>query len=271
MKTHILIVEDDVNTRVMLAYRLEYAGYHVTQAPDGETALRLLEEHTYNVVLTDIVLGNIDGMDVMHAARRQPYSPEVVLLTGHGSLETSITALRTGAYDYLLKPCTSEQLLKSIAGAIKRHTAETALRDAATTVLANLQGRNTHRETPAGEPQPPQPHAPESQPVLAGTVQIGALTVGTSRYDVRFQGQPVRLTPTEYALLRYLAERSGQLCSCQDIVRSTHGLTVDEAEAQAMVRSHIRNVRKKLDAAYLVNERGSGYMLVAPPPPTHTK
>lgn len=264
MTPHILLVEDDGKTRMMLTYRLQHAGYLVTQATDGEAAIALMTNNIFDVVLTDIVLGDVDGIDLLQAARLQPYRPEVIILTGHGSLETSIAALRKGAYDYLLKPCSSEQLLACIEGAVSRRKVEWKLREAASNVLSAF----GEFEGEPGTTDPTQTHLPRQ--ILKKLSQtdsiqhIGALSIGGTRHDVIFEGKAVRLTPTEYALLRYLSETPGLVRSCHDIVRYTHGLETSDTEAQAMLRSHIRNLRRKIDASYLVNDRGTGYMLVAP-------
>lgn len=119
--TRILLVEDATNTRKLIGKLLETSGYHVTYATDGETAIDTLEKESFAVVLTDIVLGNVDGLEVLHAARGQSYRPVVVLLTGYGSIETSIAALRLGAYNYLIKPVQDEELLACIASAVEKY------------------------------------------------------------------------------------------------------------------------------------------------------
>ncbi len=260
MKHHILLVEDDEQTRHVLACRLEYAGYTVTQAESGERAQELLEQGPFDVVLLDIILGGINGLEVLRLAREQPYHPEVILLTGFGSLDSALTALRGGAYDYLLKPCPSEKLLACVEGAVRRHTAEQHLCDAVVTLMPALSHyRDTERGTTR---EPPEPQGPAVQ--SEGVLRVGALSVGTTRYDVVFNDEPIHVTPTEFALLRYLAQRSGQVCLCGDIVRYTHGLATNESDAQTMLRSHVRNIRRKIPRSYLVNNRGTGYMLVAP-------
>ncbi len=262
MKAHLLVVEDDATTLLSFVYRLRYAGYQVTEASDGEMAITLLEDGNFDVVITDIILGSVDGMEVLHVARQQAYSPEVIVLTGHGSFDTAVLALREGAFDYLVKPCTSEQLLVSVERAAQQHHSNQQVRAAARTLATALYGTSLEkREAPiigqiAGAALPAT-RDPAS-------ITIGDLIIGPTRMAVLFQGQRVRLTPTEYAVLRYLAEHVGQLCSSHDIIRTTHQYTVDDAEAQALVKPHIFNLRKKLAADYLLTERGIGYRLVDP-------
>ncbi len=259
MQAHILIVDDDDRMRRALAMRLEYAGYRVTQAQDGEQALQLLEEAIFDVVLTDVVMRSVDGVEVLHTARLQAYRPAVILLTAYGSLETSLAALRKGAYDYLLKPVTPAELLECVRGAIQRRQTEQSLREAAS-MFGEQAGNDTAQA--GSEPSPPTEVSAAAQ--TNRHLRIGPLSIGPSRYDVHLQGSPIDLTPIEHALLRCLAFEPGKLYRYSDIVRSTHALDVDNSEAHTLLRSHISNLRKKLGKGYLVNRRGRGYILVDP-------
>lgn len=263
MSIHILLVEDDYNTRIMLACRLQYAGYRVTQASDGETAIDLLEKEIFDIVLTDIILGDIDGIEVLQTARQQDYRPEVILLTGHGSLDTSVAALRSGAYDYLLKPCDAEKLLLSVEGAVKRHLSEQRIREAAVTMIHALDSQD-EQQYASKLLQSYQVTKSISRTRDNTIYTIGELLIGQSRHEVFFAGEQVMLTPIEYELLSYLAERRGDFCSFSEIIRHTHGLETPDSEAQAMLRSHIRNLRRKIPSTYLVNDRGVGYKLIDP-------
>jgi DNA-binding response OmpR family regulator len=251
----ILVVEDDATARLLLSDMLRYAGYHVTQAPDGETALELLEHEPFDVVLTDIVMRDISGVDVLHTARRRPTPPAVILLTGHATVETSVAALRAGAFDYLLKPCPDEKLRACIARAVQHHHDEQQLAQVADLLAAR------YRPDPAAE-HPASP-APRSERA-AEPLRVGALVVGNSRKDVTLHDEPVRVTPIEHALLRCLAATPGAARSYGEMVRHTHGAEMSESEAQTLLRAHIHNLRKKLPAGSLINDRGSGYMLIDP-------
>jgi DNA-binding response OmpR family regulator len=251
MSARILVVEDDLDTRVMLVHRLQHAGYRVSQAANGKEALEVLERETFDVVLTDIVMGTITGIDVLRAARSKPNRPEVVILTGHGTLDTAIEALRAGAHDYLLKPCNDELMMRCVEHAMQHHSSEQQLQQAAQTIYAVVAGGSRF----AAETEPGSYAAGQN-------IHIGKLTVGRSRKEVFLAGRALHITPIEHTLLRYLAERAGQICHSRDIVLSTHGFEVSESEAQSLLRTHIRNLRRKLGSGYLVNDPGVGYMLV---------
>lgn len=264
-QSSILVVEDDKPTCFALVSWLEHAGYNVETAFDGASAIQKVEEGTFEVILSDIVLGDMSGIDVLQTAKKQEYQPEVILLTGHASIETSISALREGAYDYLLKPYEPDELLKCIFNAIQHYHHEKQLRDAAHSMVSALYG-NEVAEKVDKVPRKSPPHVTEMPPnkIYQHLLQIGDLVIGLTRHEVTFKGNHVRVTPIEYAILRYLGERVGMVCLCSDIVHYTHGLTTNSTDAQTMLRSHIRNLRRKIDAQYVVNDRGIGYKIIDP-------
>lgn len=100
----ILIAEDETNLRLVLQKELERLGYRVQVAPDGEAALRKLEESNVDVLLCDINMPRIDGMEVLRRVHERPNPPEVIMLTGQATVETAVEAMKLGAYDYLTKP-----------------------------------------------------------------------------------------------------------------------------------------------------------------------
>ena len=100
----LLIAEDEANLRLVLQKELQRLGYRVHVAPDGEAALRKLEESNVDVLLCDINMPRMDGMELLRRVHERPNPPEVIMLTGQGTIETAVEAMRSGAYDYLTKP-----------------------------------------------------------------------------------------------------------------------------------------------------------------------
>ena len=100
----ILIAEDEANLRLVLQKELERLGYRVQAAPDGEAALRKLEESNVDVLLCDINMPRVDGMEVLRRVHERANPPEVIMLTGQATVETAVEAMKLGAYDYLTKP-----------------------------------------------------------------------------------------------------------------------------------------------------------------------
>src|SRR2546423_45879 len=106
----LLIAEDEANLRLVLQKELQRLGYRVQAAPDGEAALRKLEESNVDVLLCDINMPNMDGMELLRRIHQRPNPPEVIMLTGQGTIETAVEAMKLGAYDYLTKPYSINEL-----------------------------------------------------------------------------------------------------------------------------------------------------------------
>jgi len=106
----LLIAEDEANLRLVLQKELQRLGYRVHVAPDGEAALRKLEESNVDVLLCDINMPRMDGMELLRRVHERPNPPEVIMLTGQGTIETAVEAMRSGAYDYLTKPYSISEL-----------------------------------------------------------------------------------------------------------------------------------------------------------------
>jgi DNA-binding response OmpR family regulator len=256
MSTQILLAEDDAVARRMLTDVLTSAGYRVTQVADGAEALQLLVPGApYDVVVSDIRMAGADGIQVLRAARALPRPPAVILLTGYGTLDSSIAALRDGASDYLLKPFDLSDLLECVGGALRRRVATLQQSEAIRTLaqaLDEFRGTEPHiREEPVGK---------DADRFL----RVGAVVIDRHRHAVTYEGVPLHVTPIQYALLSCLGEAEGRVLGYTDIVRRTHGISVSESEAQLMLKAHLRHLRRKIDPAYLVNVRGTGYMLVDP-------
>ncbi|HYE12976.1 MAG TPA: sigma-54 dependent transcriptional regulator [Pyrinomonadaceae bacterium] len=100
----ILVAEDEANLRLVIQKELQRMGHEVKAAPDGEAALKLLEESNVDVLLTDISMPRMDGMELLRRVHERPNPPEVIMLTGHATVESAIEAMKLGAYDYLSKP-----------------------------------------------------------------------------------------------------------------------------------------------------------------------
>jgi DNA-binding response OmpR family regulator len=230
----------------------------------------------FEVVVTDIIMGDVDGVEVMYTAKRQEYSPEVILLTGHASLNSAIEAVRTGAFDYVQKPCRITWLLDRVQQAIDHR--QTRLRQAEEanalrrvadvisraqpTAMNNESGATVAAALPTDATTVPAEAAPAEAPMRYFTV--GALQIDTFRHEVLFAGQNLHMTPTEYTLLACLAETPGRVVTYSDIANQTHSEHLDDAEAHELLRWHIRNLRHKFDRRYLVSVRGVGYMLIDP-------
>src|ERR671932_2589601 len=116
----ILVVDDEKSQREILEMILSTEGYDVTPAASGEAALKLARERRYDLVLTDLKMTGMDGVELLQRLLAHDSSIIVILLTAHGSIESAKEALRRGAFEYLEKPFEREQLLETIRRALSK-------------------------------------------------------------------------------------------------------------------------------------------------------
>lgn len=116
----ILIIDDEKSIRSTLREILEYEKFEVDDAPDGKTGLELLKENDYDVVLCDIKMPRMDGMEVLDRILESDKSPSVVMISGHGNIDTAVEAIKKGAFDYIAKPLDLNRLLVSVRNALDR-------------------------------------------------------------------------------------------------------------------------------------------------------
>lgn len=283
MTAQVLIVEDEDRLREMMAYALVEEGYTVTQAPNGEVAINLLlqnrpAELSYAVVITDLVMGSIDGIEVMNVARNLSDPPEVIVLTGHGSLETAIAAVDGKAFAYLLKPCAPDQLRERVAAALSfraeqlRQHEKVSAWNTINEVFSQVQGqgssenKNVSRPIPGPAERSEQETHDDDQHTATRCLAVGDLRIDTFRHEVTFNGSVVHVTPTEYKILLCLAYVPCRVVPFSDIIAQTHGPDVHmtRQEARDLLFWHVRNLRAKVDRRYIASVRGVGYMLCPP-------
>ena len=121
MREHlILLVDDDPGILIGIGKSLKAKGYNVSTANSGEKAIAMLQEHTFDLVITDLVMEGIGGLDVLKKAKEVDPEIMAIVLTGYGSLDSSIEALRCNADDYILKPCEPDELEFRVAGCLDR-------------------------------------------------------------------------------------------------------------------------------------------------------
>lgn len=271
----VLVVDDEGAIRYSVSKTLQRIGYEVDEASSGEEALDMMGKREYDVILTDIRMPGLTGVELLR--RIKDVSPDgiVILMTGYASLGTAVESLRLGAHDYLIKPSSSQDIRQSVARGIERSRnlkRRRALLDAIRSNVFELTRAdvdnanavyNEDDELSAAGALPN-----ESAPTepISSNMTLGPLTIYPGRYQISVGDQPIDLTPTEFDLLLYLAAHRGRVVSCHELVREVRGYAVDEAEAREVIRPHVSNLRRKLkqtgqDADLIVNVRGIGYRL----------
>ncbi len=261
----ILVVDDEAAERITLGEVLRLEGYRVELAASGEAALLTAQQNgPFDVVVLDLRLPGMDGVQVLE--HLHAFAPEtvVILITGYGTLETAIQAMRKGAYDYLLKPCPVEEILAAVRRGVTDLEKERHRRALMGKLQATLQELVT-RET--GVPLEPEPLETER------FLQVDAVLVDRAKHLVTLHGAPVELTPTEFRLLECLMMRVDEVCTPQNLVRCAQGYEADPWGARSIVRVHVRRLRRKLEPdpehpCYILNVRGVGYMFASVSPET---
>jgi two-component system KDP operon response regulator KdpE len=256
-KAHILIVDDERAMRRTLTDLFESLGHHVEQAASGPEALEQIAGQPFDLVILDLKMPEMDGAEVLAAAR--PMAPDTVFifLTAHGTLESAITGIRQGAFDYLLKPSPVQEIVRVVEAGL----AERQRRLHAHDPVALLEQALTTLKTTSQQPDKA-PAADADERFLKAM----NLTVDTLRQLVLVHDRPVHLTPTEFDILVYLIRHQDRIVSCRELVLHLRGHDLGEQEARTVVRSHVRRLRHKVERDpaqphLILTVRGQGYMV----------
>jgi two-component system KDP operon response regulator KdpE len=223
----VLVVDDEPQIRRALRLVLRANGYEVAEVGTGEGALDALVIQPFDLMILDLMLPDVDGVEVCRRLREWSRLP-VVVLSAHGEEEVKVRALDQGADDYVTKPFSAPELLARMRSAMRRASVNTA----------------------------------PSEPIVrtgGGDVEIDLV-----RRLVTRGGQDVHLTPTEYDLLRVLTSEVGRVITHGNLLRSVMGRGYEDATGT--LRVHIASLRKKLEAnparpRIIVTEPGIGYRL----------
>ena len=222
-KEKILVVEDEDDLRELLRFHLTKEGYHPQCVASGEEAVRVARTHAPDLVLLDLMLPAMDGLQVCKLLRGDPRTQHaaIIMLTAKGEESDIVTGLEVGADDYITKPFSPKVVIARIRNALRRRSTE---------------------------------GADEAAPIHAGEIAIHP-----GRHEVTVKGRPVRLTFTEFRILQFLASRPGWVFSRQQIVDAVRG--EDYAVTDRAVDVQIVGLRRKLGNAgqRIETVRGVGY------------
>jgi DNA-binding response OmpR family regulator len=263
----ILIVDDEESIRCSLEELLARDGYRVIAVESGEHALDQITTQHFDLALLDLRLGGIGGMEVLAALRKQSFDTAVIVLTAHGSMETAIKALRQGAHDYLLKPCDPSSLRESVRTALLKREREKRQRALLLQVEQSLTANLEEIRSAVVEPPPiPGPAMAAASPQATPILQQGTLAINLSQHIITLEGQRLELSPTEFGMLAYLAQKAPSVVTPQELVQQVQGYESDRIEAADIVRQHIHRIRRKAKASagrsdFIRTVRGVGYAL----------
>ena len=249
---HILVVDDEPAMRESLREILELEGFQVSLADGGEAALDILEQAPIDLMLLDLKMKGMDGLETTEAAKHLSPETVIIMLTAHGTLESAIGAMRYGAFDYLLKPAAVGDIIASVQRGLAHRAQMMRQRD-----LVGLMQRAITEFQPASV-APPGKGAERH-------LKLREIDLDLQRHIAIVRGRVLDLTLTEFRMLAYMMERPDQVISPRELVGAVQGYQADEHEARAIVRVHIRRLRQKIEPdpdlpEYVLNVRGVGYV-----------
>jgi DNA-binding response OmpR family regulator len=220
----VLVVDDEPAMVGAISALVGRAGHRVVTAYDGNTALRRFEEERPDLVLLDLAMPGLDGVEVCRAIRRISQTP-IIVLTGESDERAKVEALDTGADDYVVKPFGKQELLARIRAVIRRH-------------------------------------GTDSEPRGAGELHWGPITLDRGRHTASVDDNPLVLTRTEYSLLATLVAAGGRVVSHTSLLNA--GWPGEPNPDIQWLKPHLARLRSKLDEAGAPvpsSVRGVGYRL----------
>jgi two-component system KDP operon response regulator KdpE len=221
-RTTVLVVDDEQPLREFIRKNLAARGFTVHTAGTGLEALALFNTQALDLIILDVMMPSLDGLEVTRRVRLQSAVP-IIILTALGEERDKVTALDLGADDYLTKPFGVEELLARVRAVLRRA---------------------------------------QPAPARAGLLAAGELALDPAARRVTLRGQPLKLTPTEFALLHHLMSHAGKVLTHRELLQHVWGAEYgDEAE---YLRVYVRRLRQKieddpLNPRYLLTEHGVGY------------
>jgi DNA-binding response OmpR family regulator len=222
----ILLVDDEQSIQTLLSYPLRKDGYHVTSALDGTEALRRFEEGRFDLVILDLMLPRMGGVEVCRALRSRSQVP-IIMLTAKGSETDKVAGLEVGADDYITKPFSMREFRSRVKAALRR---------------SRMGG--------------------ESPEEAGGAIETGALTIDFDRRMVTLGDEEVKVTYVEFEILGALARSPGRVLTREILLEHVWGDS--DYRDPRTVDVHIRHLREKLEQDpkepdYLFTVRGVGY------------
>jgi DNA-binding response OmpR family regulator len=228
-KATILVVDDEPHVLKLVRANLESSGYKVLTATDGAEAVTLVEQELPDLVILDLMLPKMDGYAVCRRVREFSSVP-IIMLTARSAQVDLVHGFEVGADDYLTKPFSVAELLMRVGAVLRRS------------------------------------RWPE-EIMTRQQFKVGPIEIDFAQHRVTVSGEPVKLTPTEYRLLSYLASNANRVVIHRELLRAVWG--PEYGEETEYLRVYMRYLRQKLEPdpsnpEYLLTQPGAGYMLYQP-------
>ena len=222
MKSSILIVDDEPVARKSLSDILRLEGFTVASVPNGQAAVEHVRTHHIDLMVVDLRMPGMDGLEVVQVVNQLAPDTEIVLLTAHASTETAIQALRLRIHDYLQKPAPPAQIIASIKKGLERRA-------------ARMQAKSSGVDVPdVGE--------------MLETITLDDGTeIDLSRRQIKKDTILINLTPAEGRLLRVLLANEGKVFAHRELVLLVQGYDTSQREAPEILRPLVSRLRHKLE------------------------
>jgi DNA-binding response OmpR family regulator len=235
MPETILVVEDEPSLQETLLYNLEKQGYRVEAAGDGRSALEAARRLQPDLIVLDIMLPELDGVEVCKTLRRENFQFPIIMLTARDDEIDRVVGLEVGADDYLTKPFSMRELMARVKAQLRR------------TQIIREELEKIKTDQPATQQE---------------TLIFGNLTINLTRREVILNDMPLALKPQEYELLTFFAEHKGQMLSREFVLERVWGW--DYVGDSRTVDVHVRWLRQKIESdpanpTRIVTVRGGGY------------
>ncbi|MDN3018414.1 response regulator transcription factor [Paenibacillus sp. BSR1-1] len=235
MKNKILVVDDEQSIVTLLQYNLEQAGFEVITAMDGEKGKQLAEIESPDIIVLDLMLPKMDGMEVCKQLRQEKIMTPILMLTAKDDELDKIIGLELGADDYMVKPFSPREVIARVKAILRRTQVQ----------------QETSEESGKEESQ----------------ILIGNLLIHPEKYEAYFKENLIELTLKEFELLLYLAQNKGRVLTRDQLLSAVWNY--DFAGDTRIVDVHISHLREKIEEdtkkpAYIKTIRGLGYKLEEP-------
>ncbi|WP_147803414.1 response regulator transcription factor [Alkalicoccus halolimnae] len=234
MAQKLLIVDDEESILTLLQFNLEQGGFEVTSAMDGQTALNKALENKYDLIILDLMLPEMDGLEVCKELRQHKIVTPILMLTAKDDEFDKVLGLELGADDYLTKPFSPREVVARVRAILRR--------------------------SQASEPDP-------AKKQKMNKLTIGDVDIFPDNYEVYLRGTALELTPKEFELLLYLMSHKGRVLTRDQLLNSVWNY--DFVGDTRIVDVHISHLREKIEPStrkpvYIKTVRGLGYKLEDP-------
>ncbi|MDT8859422.1 response regulator transcription factor [Alkalihalobacillus sp. MEB130] len=237
MSQRLLIVDDEESIVTLLQFNLEQSGFEVTTAMDGATALELATEKSYDLLILDLMLPEMDGLDVCKHLRQNKVTTPILMLTAKDDEFDKVLGLELGADDYMTKPFSPREVVARVRAILRRVQPPTL--ETSTELAAQKEN----------------------------VIRFGEVEIHPDNYEVLFKQTALELTPKEFELLLYLATNKGRVLTRDQLLNAVWNY--EFVGDTRIVDVHISHLREKIEEntkkpTYIKTIRGLGYKLEDP-------